>query len=194
MKKLMVICMAVCLPLLTFAQIGESDFDDFADQSNFEAFNRQANQRFNDFRDTMNARFARELARQWVEFESFAGEKRPARPEPKEPVVAPKDKAPRQPVQMPVDQVLPAPVPREEVPKEMPGNQTPQDLQEAEAASMYNAIQIDFYSRKLSMTLPVAYQELKMDGISEKKCCQILGRFVENGFPIYGGTMPKAEK
>lgn len=168
MKKLMVFCMTVCLPLLTFAQIGESDFDDFADQSNFEAFNQQANQRFNDFRDTMNARFARELARQWVEFESFAGEKRPARPEPKEPVVAPKDKTPREPVQMPVDEVVPAPMPREDAPKEMPNNQTPQDLQEAEAASMYNAIQIDFYSRKLSMTLPVAYQELKMDGISEK--------------------------
>lgn len=75
------------------AQFDDEDWligDDWLDQSNFDAFKQQSEKVFNDFRDSANARFARELARQWQPVELQKPVERPRKPEPETPPEAPK--------------------------------------------------------------------------------------------------------
>lgn len=92
------------LPLFVSAQI--DDFSDFADQSDFAAFQQQSEQRFRNFQDSINRRFVKELARQWEEYELFQAKVRPQKPKPSAPVFAPKDTTPKTPTELPVGDII----------------------------------------------------------------------------------------
>ena len=68
------------------------------DQSDFDQFRQQAEQQYDSFRDSANARFARALAGKWQPFAVSKPLDNPYKPAPKTPPVAPKREHPRQPV------------------------------------------------------------------------------------------------
>ncbi len=123
-------------PLFVSAQI--DDFSDFADQSDFAAFQQQSEQRFANFQDSINQRFAKELARQWEEYELFQAKTRPQKPKPTAPVIAPKDSTPKIPTELPVGNVIqPSDTTNPSIPTQdaLPSNPTPAPIDVPEETS-----------------------------------------------------------
>lgn len=123
--------------------------DGWIDQSNFDAFQQQSEKVFNDFRDSANARFARELARQWQPVELQKPIERPHKPEPKTPPVAPKpdDGSHRQPApaKLPHISVIPTPIEPIPQPRKMPTPTVPNDMRQAV---------VPFYHREVKLDMP----------------------------------------
>ena len=169
------------LPWLAFAQI--DDANDFFDQSNFEAFQKQSEQRFSNFQDSVNSRFTRELARQWKAYEEFQATARPSKPKPVEPTVAPKDTTPKQNKELPVGAVIKQetlPQPLQPAASEAASSPQPLNIQRENAADEEQTqetqsyhISIDFYQEPLDLTLPTEYAEMSMPDISERSVANL---------------------
>lgn len=101
MKKIVFIfTIALCAALPLSAQIDDGDWltdDSWVDQSDFNNFKQQSEKKYNDFRDSANARFARELSRQWQPVNLQKPVERPHKPEPEVAPVAPKPQNNRKP-------------------------------------------------------------------------------------------------
>lgn len=123
--------------------------DDWLDQSDYEAFRQQSEKVFSDFRDSANARFARELAKQWQPVELRKPVERPHQPEPETPPVAPKPEGGRKqipvPEKLPLQKVIPAPVEPPAPPRKMPAPEIPSDMMEAT---------LPFYNKSVKLDVP----------------------------------------
>lgn len=191
MKKIWLFTILI-LPSMAFAQ-----FDDFSDQSDFNAFQQKIEQQYRDYQDTINRRFVKELARQWEEYEMFQGNPRPQKPKPREPIMAPKESVPKLNNELPVGNIVqPVDVLQQSIfPQGIPENesvQEPFNIQREISAEetmpnfekSYN-VSIDFYQQPLTLSLPVTYTEISISDISEKSVANLWKQFSQNDVSGY---------
>lgn len=168
MRRTIVFLLFLLAPVLAMAQITD-EFDDFAPQTSFDGFRQNMEQRFSEFQDTMNSRFAKELSRQWIEYECFDGEVRARKPKPAQLPVAPQqhrvssDELPAGNIQ----ESAPEPKPVRPIPESAP---TPEasPAPEATTSSLMSLAPLTFFSQQLSCVCPKQYADLQLDGITEK--------------------------
>lgn len=161
MRRTVVFWIFLLAPAFALAQVTD-DFDDFAPQSSFESFQQKMEQRFSDFQDTINSRFAKELSRQWIEYECFDGEVRARKPKPAQLPVAPpphelsSDELPATLPSAPI-----APTPSTPLPAyELPSN----DSSPRSSLKM----PLSFFSQPLFLNFPPQYLDLQLNGVLEK--------------------------
>ncbi|MCQ2263965.1 MAG: hypothetical protein MJZ70_06730 [Bacteroidales bacterium] len=143
------------VPLVCWAQTD----DDFTPQTDFDAFQRQMEQRFTTFDDTVNARFANELQRQWTEFESFQGRERPVKPRPQ---VLPQADTTHHPH---TSHELPAK--GNAGPRPTSGKPWPQVPTDIDHFSDALSVTPDFYGQPVICPFPLAYADLVLRDVSE---------------------------
>lgn len=182
MKRIVILSLLfLCWGLLP-AQVTDG-FEDFAPQGSFDDFQRNMEQRFSDFQDTMNSRFAKELSRQWVEFQRFDGEVRARKPKPAEQPVAPQQH-PRTSDELPVGSAnSPAPEPME-----IPASSSPVDgIEDATSSYIVQMPPISFFSQSIPFPCPRKWSGLQLRDLSEKSvsslweslACEGYGDFVQ---------------
>lgn len=88
MKKIVVFCLFFISLTYVTAQ-NTDDFKNFNPQNSFDAFQQNMEKQLSDFQDSINHRFAKELERQWVEYQRFEGKERQRKPKPSVLPVAP---------------------------------------------------------------------------------------------------------
>lgn len=154
MKKSMLIVALLMAATTATAQVDgwlpEVD-GDWLKQNDFDQFKQQAEKKFDDFRDSANARFARAVAGKWTPFEVSKPEERPRRPEPTTPPQAPKLQggSPRQPVpeKLPAGPVLPPPQMRPPEPRQLPVPTAPMESQ---------VVEVPFYRQDVVVEVPLS--------------------------------------
>lgn len=157
MKRMLFWLVMVVAPFWGIAQV---DWDDFSSQDDFEAFQKRMNQRFDDFTDSINSRFAREIARQWDEFQIFTGEKRQTKPKPTVQPIAPINN-PVTSDELPVGNVKPQTQPQ---PKPDPQIEQQYPLPQQQVIQ----VQPSFYRQSFYCECPVTYGSLALNGTDEK--------------------------
>lgn len=170
-RTLFWLLLVVIAPLSGMAQV---DWDDFSSQDDFEAFQKRKNQRFDDFVDTINDRFAKELERQWEEFQVFTGEKRPTKPKPTVQPVAP-DNHPVTSDELPAGEVKPEPQPHPS-----PQPQMEPQMQPIPQPQMMQ-LQPSFYWQSIHCECPVSYGSLVLNGTDEKSVSNFWKSLAQEG-------------
>ena len=156
MKKLVFLLCIVLLPSVLLAQVE----DDFVPQTDFDSFQQQINQRFDQYKDSINIRFAKELERQWDEFQVFKGEKRPTRPKPALPPKSESGTKVPTSDELPAGTVKPAPQPQPPAPQP----QLPPQPQQPKMSQLSS----DFFHQPLQWNFPVGYRNLLLEVNDEK--------------------------
>lgn len=154
MKKIVfILTLALVAALPLSAQVDNDSWlidDSWLDQDDYNTFKQQSEKKFNDFRDSANAIFARELARQWQPVPLQKPVERPHKPQPKVAPVAPKPQKQHKPTpaleKMPEpEMVVPAPVIPAPVKRVLPMPEIPANPDEAS---------FNFYEKELVLWIP----------------------------------------
>ena len=125
------------------------DFDEWVDQSDFDAFKKADNEKFDAYRDSINRDFARALEGKWSPFKTNPPKERPQKPDPKEPPIAPERGPMSKPVDlelMPSNPVLPAPEPPAPEKRHIPLPKPP---------AMSQTMDVPFYGSNVRVELPL---------------------------------------
>ena len=200
MRKTILSILAVMVAALAAAQVDPwgdlpdmDDFDKFRSQANamLGNYRRQSDSLLRDYRDSINARFARQLREPWLPFEVQAGETRPSTPKPTTPPVAPSE-----PPATPVDKPQPLPmqpisfVDLYDIPVEPVRNLPPMPL-----PSFANRYDISFFNRVMHFTAPdrSILDGCTLKGTSENDVGELWDSFMSAGFDSCAAELQLAQ-
>ncbi len=166
MRKIAVFCSLLLAWSFTVAQVTD-DFEDFAPQTSFDSFQQNMEQRFANYQDSINRRFAKELERQWVEYERFDGETRTQKPKPSHLPVAPLQKQ-HTSDELPAGTIHePTPVEPDVVAPSESAVPVPDNSQLTESA-LVTLAPLSFFSQQLTCVCPRQYVDLQLKDLTEK--------------------------
>lgn len=177
MQKILLILVLILLLPSLYAQVD----DEFAPQTDFNTFQQQADQCFHSFSDSINKRFAKELERQWEEFQIFAGEKRPEKPKPRVLPVADTARFAPSSDQLPVSknantrQAPLSPTPPQ------PTNLMPSEPRTALAQMAMARYNASFFRNRFRIDCPSAYSTLQLHHIDEKSVATFWNQLAQDG-------------
>lgn len=163
MKKILLIAAGLFLALAASAQVDDDHwFDDggWIDQSDYDSFSQQAENKYNSFRDSINQRFARALEGQWHPFDVSAPVERPHLPEPVTPPVAPKQNESASRVvnkPIPTGQIINVNIKNAKEPRQLPAPETDKQM---------STTQLSFFGSVVTLELP---------SLSKLQMCRLSG-------------------
>lgn len=147
MKNILIVIVVFCLCGSVVAQ--EDDWlrdDDWLEQDNFDTFKRKADEKYNNFKDSINMLFADALAGKWSAFNLQSSVPAPKKPEPTVLPQAPKEPEVNLPSQpLPQANVKPTPTPQDKP------NIKPEDIKQPEGMMSKT---INFYSANIVLHVP----------------------------------------
>lgn len=183
MKRLIMILFAILLPCFAMSQHDE-EWNNFLKQHNFNEYKAQRNAQFQAYKDSINKEFAKHIEQRWQDYQVFVGKRRPSKPEPQQLPVAPHDTVKQQPVQMPINNIIP-------VPETHPINQ---DIIEEESIApmsdtninhkVFQNVDVNFYMQKVNFDIPESYSQLMLENISEKMVAKFWTSLAEGKFEV----------
>lgn len=129
----------------------------------FDKFKQNAEKSFSDFRDSANARFARELGKPWVPAKIFGTEEQVKKPKPAKPIHSPAEKANvmPEPKKMSVSTIIPPPPPSVPQEQQMPLPKVPDNMVKASVSIFNQEVTLQMPSRQ-------ALKGCKLDSTDEK--------------------------
>lgn len=177
MKKYIGILVIVLLPLLAWSQ-QDDDWNNFLQRRNFNEWKQQRNASFKAYKDSVNREFAKAMEKRWEEFQVFTGQRRPIKPEPEQLPVAIHDTVAKEPVSLPVDQIIPTPEARPVPPTENEYD----NYADSATQTTYRDVDVNFYMHTIKFEVPVSGETMVLGGISERAVAKLWSDLSENGF------------
>lgn len=162
MKRLLFLLVTLSLSFCGWAQVD----DDFAPQTDFDAFQQRMTQRLSAYEDTINSRFAKELERQWTAFKMFKGEAIPCKPRPQQLPQADTTQHEVSSDELPASEIIEPTLPVE-VPPCDPEPEVTEPQSQIQSPDMMS-VSPSFYRQTFSCTCPKNYASVRMKGIDEK--------------------------
>lgn len=192
MKQISCIILFILVSISAYTQV-DDPFDGFASQDDFSSFQQQMEQRFSSFQDTINSRFAKELERQWTEYNVFKGEKRPTKPRPQTLPQADTSHHSQSSDELPVGQIIePSVLPLQEndvppVPQEDP-------LPTPQRQSVLNTLSTTFYLQPLQCPYPKAYADVHLRDVTENSVANFWKHLACEGYEEFVNQCRQTEQ
>ena len=166
MKRIFWIWILLLLPSYMVAQ-DNGGKDRYQRQQDFEDFKKQRSVQFQAYKDSLNKEFSRMLEHKWEDYQVFVGNRRPSKPEPAQLPVAPQDTLIKEPVELPINRIVPTNMPvQPSLDKEL--EETHEVDAVDETPQQYKRVDVNFYMEKVQFDVPANYESLLLGGLSEK--------------------------
>ena len=174
MKRITLIITLLSLFCTLHAQV--TDFEEWKKQKQqeFNNFTAAQQQKFEAFRDSLNAVYAEKMKQSWDKFQSKSAQPAPQKPEPPKPVVKPAEEKPAATVALPVTEVVKPVIP--EAPKPVQPITRPAQ----EPAAQYTFL---FHNTPCSVHLQSS-QTFSMPNASEASAAAAWKTMTDNGFDL----------
>lgn len=167
MKKIVLILMLILPSILVMAQ-RDKEWNDFLQRHNFKEYRQKRNAQFQAYKDSINREFAKAMEQRWENYQVFVGQRRPSKPEPDQLPVAPRDTTTQEPAELPVNEVIPLQKVTPEDQNEQGYLNQPSSSDSLTNLDVFQNVDVNFYMQHINFNVPVSYEQLVLDGISEK--------------------------